>query len=367
MVDLPQPRVGFVGGIDPHTFDADLFLDVARRVPKVHFVLVGGCSLPAGWCDLPNVSLLGQRPYEAIPDYMAACDVLIMPWNQSRWIEACNPVKLKEYLATGRPVVSTEFAELGRYAGIVRIATGAEAFAEAIRTALADPGNASAGRNRVRNQGWSSKAAEVLGGLARLGIRGPGQTSEPAAEPAAPPPAVTTTARTSAPCHTAAPPVVATAPPRIAACILLAGGLRPSPLVAASGRSILDMWLTPAGTILDDWCDRIAEVAAEQQRVIPIRVVHDSIVPPPWPGQKGPIIIEQEPKALRGPAGVVRDLCREYPPDHYVLVAEAARHLAEPLVPMLDGTAPVTVAANADGTPAGVYLIRCDTIYIFFL
>lgn len=159
---LPRPRVGFIGGIDRHTFDPALFLDVARRLPNVHFVLVGACSLPAGWCRLANVSLLGQKPYEQVADYMAACDVLVMPWNNSEWIRACNPVKLKEYLAVGRPVVSTPFAELEHYRGLVSVAPTAAAFARAIREALADPGDSGPRRERVRDETWRAKAERVL-------------------------------------------------------------------------------------------------------------------------------------------------------------------------------------------------------------
>jgi glycosyltransferase involved in cell wall biosynthesis len=173
---IPGPRVGFVGGVDSHTFDSALFIEVARRVPQAQFMVVGSCSLPAGWCDLPNVHLLGQRPYDQVPGYMAACDVLIMPWNRSDWIKACNPVKLKEYLAVGRPVVSTEFDELARYPGLVRSARTAEEFAAEVARLLQVMHDASAGRERVRSQTWSVKAATVLSELRNAGLavrRGP--------------------------------------------------------------------------------------------------------------------------------------------------------------------------------------------------
>jgi glycosyltransferase involved in cell wall biosynthesis len=167
---LPRPRVGFVGGIDSHTFDPALFLTVARSMPECHFVLVGGCSLPAGWCELENVSLLGQRPYDAVASYMAACDVLIMPWNQNEWINACNPVKLKEYLAVGRPIVTTPFHELHRYEGCVSRADSAGEFIAKIREALAVPADSERLRERVRSQTWQAKADLVLQHLREGGI-----------------------------------------------------------------------------------------------------------------------------------------------------------------------------------------------------
>lgn len=167
---IGRPRVGFVGGIDAHTFDPDLFLDVARRLPDVQFVMVGACSLAQDWCTLHNVHLLGRRPYDEVADYMAACDALIMPWNASPWIEACNPVKLKEYLAVGRPVVSTPFPELRRYEDFVQIACGPGAFADELRIALRHSHDANPGRLRVRAETWQAKATAVLDALGDVGV-----------------------------------------------------------------------------------------------------------------------------------------------------------------------------------------------------
>jgi len=168
---LPRPRVGFVGGLDAHTFDPALFLDVAARLPEATFMLVGGSSLPPGWCTLPNVHLLGRKPYDSVARYMAAADVLIMPWNDSEWIRACNPIKLKEYLATGRPVVTTDFQALDGWRDVVTVATGPEAFAAAIRQALAAPGNRDGIVERLATETWDAKAQLVQSGILGLGLR----------------------------------------------------------------------------------------------------------------------------------------------------------------------------------------------------
>lgn len=160
---ISRPRVGFVGGIDVHTFDPELYEAVTQLLPECQFILVGGSSLPPEWCRHPNVHHLGRKPFEEVADYMAACDVLIMPWTDNSWIEACNPIKLKEYLAVSRPVVSTYFPELDYYGDCVIVAKrDPQSFADAILAALESPAGASRRRKRVANQTWSMRAQEVM-------------------------------------------------------------------------------------------------------------------------------------------------------------------------------------------------------------
>jgi glycosyltransferase involved in cell wall biosynthesis len=167
---LPRPRIGFIGGIDAHTFDPALLTAAARALPDASFILVGACSLPGGWCAEPNVHLLGPCPLERVPAYMAACDVLIMPWRRSAWIESCNPVKLREYLAVGRPVVSTPFAELERYAGLVRTAGSGGDFVEQVRRALREPHDPRPGRLAVEGADWGVRAQSIIVRLQRHGV-----------------------------------------------------------------------------------------------------------------------------------------------------------------------------------------------------
>lgn len=161
VIDIPHPRVGFIGGIDAHTFDPALFVEVAGAMPAVSFVMIGACSLPDGWCPHENVHFLGQRPYEQVASYMAACDILIMPWNQSDWIKACNPVKMKEYLAVGRPVVSTYFPEIEYFKDHISVAGTSGEFCDKIRELLQDPGSSQGRRLRVQDHTWQAKAGKV--------------------------------------------------------------------------------------------------------------------------------------------------------------------------------------------------------------
>lgn len=159
------PRVGFIGDVDSAVFDADLLLKTAALLPDVQFVLVGACTLPEGWAEhASNVHLTGRVPYEDVAATMASMDVLMMPWHRSEWIEACNPIKLKEYLATGRPVVSTDFPELRHYGGLLQVANEPASFAAAVRSAIdaPDPVVLAKGRERIADATWTARAGSVL-------------------------------------------------------------------------------------------------------------------------------------------------------------------------------------------------------------
>ena len=168
--DIAGPRVGFIGGIDAHTFDPDLFLDVVQRLPSHQFVMVGGCSLPENWCPHSNVHFLGRKPYEEVAGYMAAMDVLIMPWNQSEWIKACNPIKLKEYLAVGRPIVTRDFRALDPWRKFVSVADDGAAFASAITRAVGAPVDLEGRLAALGSETWDAKADLLASRLCQMGV-----------------------------------------------------------------------------------------------------------------------------------------------------------------------------------------------------
>ncbi len=157
--------VGFFGGIDSHKFNMELVADVVRKLPDATFAFVGQPSIDTSVLESqPNVVMVGQQPYERIPHYGKCFDVCILPFNRNRWIDAMTPIKLKEYLALGKPVVATPFGELRKYEGLVRIAEDADAFVAAVREAFDDTSSEAAAmrRERVTPHSWRSKAVEVL-------------------------------------------------------------------------------------------------------------------------------------------------------------------------------------------------------------
>ena len=166
--DINRPIVGFFGGIDDHTSDIDLVKKIIDLLPEMSFVFIGNSSIDCReLLAKKNVKMLGQKPYEQIPHYGKCFNVAIMPWRHNRWIETCNPIKLKEYLALGKPVVSTPFTELQKYQDVVYQADTPEEFAECIEKALAEncPERIAARRKKVETSTWDSKAKFVLNKL----------------------------------------------------------------------------------------------------------------------------------------------------------------------------------------------------------
>jgi glycosyltransferase involved in cell wall biosynthesis len=144
LVAIPGPRIGYFGAIRDHLVDIDLLEQVARGLPDASLVLVGPVVCPkermASLRSLPNVHVLGPRPHDEVPGYGRGFDVALMPWNDNEWIEHANPIKMKEYLALGLPVVSTDFPEVRRYRDLIRIAGDREGFVRAVSETLGDGG-----------------------------------------------------------------------------------------------------------------------------------------------------------------------------------------------------------------------------------
>ena len=112
---------------------------------------------------------------------MAAADVLIMPWNDSEWIKACNPIKLKEYLAVGRPVVTTDFPALAPYRHLVRVAADARPVRRGDPAALSAPPDKSQLRARIAGESWAAKAQSIKAEFATMGLTCTGSAAKIAA------------------------------------------------------------------------------------------------------------------------------------------------------------------------------------------
>jgi len=162
----PHPRLGFVGLVHEWV-DTAMLADLARRRPDWQLVLVGPSNGGLGELrSLPNVHLLGLRPYAQLPAYCKAFDVGLIPFVVNDLTRAVNPIKLREYLAAGLPVVSAPLPEVLRCGQTVMTAETAEEYIEAIEKILAEPAAARVARSSaVRDQGWRAKVETICRAL----------------------------------------------------------------------------------------------------------------------------------------------------------------------------------------------------------
>jgi glycosyltransferase involved in cell wall biosynthesis len=147
--------------------DVALIARLAASFPEASIVLVGPVGLDeAALVPLrrSNVHLLGVRPYSDLPAYVQHFDVGIIPYVQSAWTVAVDPLKLLEYLAAGLPVVTTAIPEAAKYAAHVAIADDADQFVTAVRAALG--GDRAVGRVRgqalAREHTWQRRAETFI-------------------------------------------------------------------------------------------------------------------------------------------------------------------------------------------------------------
>lgn len=141
IADLPGPVIGFVGLI-AEWVDTGLIRYLARHRPDASFVMVGKADIDTTELRrLPNVHFTGQVPYEELPRYLKCFDIGMVPFVVNELTLASNPLKMREYLAAGLPVVSTALPEAARLAsrtGFLRVGTDYEHFLEQIDRFLRD-------------------------------------------------------------------------------------------------------------------------------------------------------------------------------------------------------------------------------------
>jgi glycosyltransferase involved in cell wall biosynthesis len=162
------PRLGYVGWILDRT-DLDLMAHVARQRPQWHLIVVGP-QYPAdildrsGLLSLPNVEYRGPIPQDDVPAFLDSLDVCLMPHRDNSYSRSTGPLKLYQYLACGKPVVSTAVAGLERVRHLIRVAAGPDDFIGQIETALlTDSTEDSAKRiEDARLNTWDVRVREML-------------------------------------------------------------------------------------------------------------------------------------------------------------------------------------------------------------
>jgi glycosyltransferase involved in cell wall biosynthesis len=161
---LRHPVIGYFGTI-AEWVDTDLIIYLAKARPDWTFLLIGMATVPTRELQAyDNIVLTGPVSYQKLPEWSKAFDVALLPFRVNQLTVASNPLKLREYLATGKPVVSSSLPEVERLAHCLRIARSPEEFIEKIQDALTNDTKAEkdARIREVMGSTWEARIEDVL-------------------------------------------------------------------------------------------------------------------------------------------------------------------------------------------------------------
>ncbi len=164
--DIPGPIIGFVGGI-AEWVDLDLLHEIAERHPRASLVLIGRTHSDLNGLERlkerPNVHFLGYKEFGILPQYLKHFSVCLIPYVVNDRLVAVDPIKLREYLALGKPVVSVDLPEVRKLQDLVYLAANRTDFVAKVGEALTED-LPSLGEERVRaawQSDWGRKIEEI--------------------------------------------------------------------------------------------------------------------------------------------------------------------------------------------------------------
>lgn len=171
--EIPRPIIGSVGVIDPARFDVNLILHLSRERPEWSIVLVGPPRKDMDMTPLQghsNVHLVGNRPISELPAYLKAFDVAIVPYMVNEATRNIYPLKLQEYLATGKPIVSSAMPAVLPYRDTVAIAESHGDFVAKIEQCLGEDGPEmkEARQEVARRNSWEQRVEEKSRHILRI-------------------------------------------------------------------------------------------------------------------------------------------------------------------------------------------------------
>jgi glycosyltransferase involved in cell wall biosynthesis len=160
---LPRPILGFTGLLADWV-DLDVIAELAKRHPDWSLVLIGRADTDLSALDgLNNVHLLGHRPYARLPEYLRGFDIALLPFVNNELTVNANPLKLREYMAAGLPVVASPIPEVARYSAQVSLASTAAEYEREILKLMAngDLGPSLARSAQMAPESWDAKVEQI--------------------------------------------------------------------------------------------------------------------------------------------------------------------------------------------------------------
>ena len=177
--EIPHPRVGIVGSFNNTKEDFDLLEHIASEKPGYSLVFVGPVMEDVQLEKYSNLKqrahFLGRKQYEQLPQYINAMDVCIAPYRYNRFTLYVNPTKILEYLACGKPVVSTAIPDEYGFESVISVAETYEMFVEMIdyelQTAV-DGEKIEMRKEFARRNSWKKLVQDMLHSIeTRTGLR----------------------------------------------------------------------------------------------------------------------------------------------------------------------------------------------------
>lgn len=164
LLNIPQPRLGFFGLIRDWV-DVDLLVQVAKKRSEWHFVMIGDADSSidlAKYESIPNMHFLGRKSYEVLPAYCRHFAIGLIPFKVNELTHAVNPIKLREYLAAGLPVISTPMPEVRLYERLIEIINSPADFEKAVEKLIKQPEESRKDLSREMSiENWPEKVERI--------------------------------------------------------------------------------------------------------------------------------------------------------------------------------------------------------------
>ena len=171
---IPGPRLGYFGAIEPWLIDQELIRQAVRERPDWNWIFIGNKSRGLEIESLPKVYFLPPVSYQDLPNYAAGFDVCVLPWNtEVPFTSYGSAIKVREYLASGKPAVISPLPEYEPMSDVLRIGRSRDQFLQLIDEALHEEGTelAQARQNAVRDGTWDARAEWVSDLIERALVR----------------------------------------------------------------------------------------------------------------------------------------------------------------------------------------------------